>query len=93
MFKDTKRALRRHQTACYVQKQVRYLDWSSYDKSFYSDMGRYKKKALFGCSNPRCRFCTNPRRLDGDITQAEKNNKLKEKEGFREYFDSILFDY
>ncbi len=59
-MKEKKRALRRYKDYIKAKKQVNLL--SVYNIEVVKPLGYYIKHNSLNCGNPKCSFCSNPRR-------------------------------
>lgn len=70
------RAVRRHRNRLAIEKQLRIIrHYRHLDLIHAPAIGRYRKGRAMGCPNARCYMCTNPRRMWGQLTLQEIENR------------------
>ncbi len=81
-MKNTKRALRRYKNYIKAKKQIKLL--SIYKIEIVKPLGYYIKHNSLNCGNPKCYFCSNPR----------KNKKISKHLTIQElkFFEKLDYD-
>lgn len=82
-----KNSKRRHKDESAIQRQVKIAKTYGHSTKYIDEPHRLIKHHAMNCGNPKCIFCSNPRKTFKEITLQEKRFLLQEDSEIHEIGD------